>query len=315
MALYTKYYRLERKMSNSFYRFSVPENLKNYYRVTDTINQSKKPDLKFDTEVVIKRDSKGCLASVEYYTPEKVLSKEIFYSGDSISKINYYRTGKLAVTEAYKNGLLALKFIFQTNGYLSYSLEYDYNRKKQLVSICKKRSGTELLALYKYDDLNRIVCRKLYKNSEHINEQHYKYDILDRIIEYQDDNQHIVVNKISLNNELLSYVIIDRMGNKIVVENLYSSSTYKETNISLNGHSTTIKDTSYVDNIMLKRPYANENDLDLIIANLFNEEKVSPTKREAHSEINAIDVIDSNIQYRTLPISMRKRLLLERAIS
>ena len=208
-----------------------------------------------------------------------------------------------------------MKFIFQTNGYLSYSLEYDYNRKNQLVSICKKRSGTELLALYKYDDLNRIVCRKLYKNSEHINEQHYKYDILDRIIEYQDDNQHIVVNKISLNNELLSYVIIDRMGNKIVVENLYSSSTYKETNISLNGHSTTIKDTSYVDNIMLKRPYANENDLDLIIANLFNEEKVSPTKREAHSEINAMDVIDSNIQYRTLPISMRKRLLLERAIS
>ena len=105
------------------------------------------------------------------------------------------------------------------------------------------------------------------------------------------------------------------MGNKIVVENLYSSSTYKETNISLNGHSTTIKDTSYVDNIMLKRPYATENDLDLIIANLFNEEKVSPTKREAHSEINAMDVIDSNIQYRTLPISMRKRLLLERAIS
>ena len=159
------------------------------------------------------------------------------------------------------------------------------------------------------------MCRKLYKNSEHINEQHYKYDILDRIIEYQDDNQHIVVNKISLNNELLSYVIIDRMGNKIVVENLYSSSTYAETKISLNGHSTTIKDTSYVDNIMLKRPYANENDLDLIIANLFHEEKVTPTKREAYSEVNAMDVIDSNIQNRTLPISMRKRLLLERAIT
>ena len=105
------------------------------------------------------------------------------------------------------------------------------------------------------------------------------------------------------------------MGNKIVVENLYSSSTYAETKISLNGHSTMIKDTSYVDNIMLKRPYANENDLDLIIANLFNEENVTPTKREAYSEVNAMDVIDSNIQNRTLPISMRKRLLLERAIT
>ena len=84
-------------------------------------------------------------------------------------------------------------------------------RRLVVAVVLAEKTGEELLALYKYDDLNRIVCRKLYKNSEHINEQHYKYDILDRIIEYQDDNQHIVVNKISLNNELLSYVIIDRM--------------------------------------------------------------------------------------------------------
>ena len=315
MALYTKYYRLERKMSNSYYRFSVPEDLKSYYRVTDTINQHRNIDIKLDSEIVIKRDTKGCVSSVKYYTPEKVLSKEIFYSGDTISKINYYRSGKLAVTEAYNGGLLALKFIFQSNGYLSYSLEYDYNIKKQLTSICKKRMDTELLVIYKYDELDRIVCRKLYKNNEHIDEQHYKYDILDRIVEYQDDNQHVIINKISVNNELLSYVIIDRMGNKIVVENLYSSSGYEETIISLNGHSTTIKDTSYVDNIMLKRPCANESDIDVIIANLFNEEEIKPTRRDTQSEINTMDVIDSNIKYRSLPISMRKRLLLERALS
>ena len=64
---------------------------------------------------------------------------------------------------------------------------------------------------------------------------------------------------------------------------------------------------------MLKKPYASEDDLDFVIANLFNSTDFMSTKREVNKENQVTDIINTIIQYRTLPISMRKRLLLERA--
>lgn len=108
---------------------------------------------------------------------------------------------------------------------------------------------------------------------------------------------------------MISYVITDRMGNDITIENLFTERGYAYTNITLNGHSSTVKDTSYVDNVMLKKPYTSEDDLDLIIANLFRGEKAMQAERENDAEKRSSSLIDKSIEFRALPISMRKRLL------
>ncbi len=289
-------------MLDSYYRLEIPADLKAYYYVTDVISQvdaGEKCSLK--SNVVINRDAQGCISSVKYYTQEGELLKEVFYQADVISKIDYYRERVLYSTEAFKDGRTALKFIFQKNGYLAHTYEYDYNKKGQVLSICKKSNGREIVVVYKYDELDRIITRKLYLNSERVIEQHYSYDILDRIKEYSDDNQKITVNRMSKKNELLSYVITDKIGNKIEIQNNFALYGYANTSIIVNGHCTTVKDKNYVDNIMLKKPYTSEDDLDLIIANLFDNSK-SPNGIVSGE-------LDKNIETRVLPISMRKRLL------
>lgn len=66
-----------------------------------------------------------------------------------------------------------------------------------ITSICKKYPGKILKAEYKYDDIDRIVERIVYNNDEEVIKQTYNYDILDRIVEYKDNNQRIVVSKVS----------------------------------------------------------------------------------------------------------------------
>ena len=303
-------------MARTFYGVTVPSDLVCYYHVMDMAKNVEDATLgaEIDSQVVIKRNKNGCLDSVAYYTPDKELSKEIFYSGDSIFKINYYRKNVVSCIENYNDGLLMSKYFYSSSGCLSCSFEYKYNKKRKVESISKNRINLKVAAVYNYDDFDRIIKREVYKNSEKVMEQNYKYDILDRIVEYRDENQRIVVKKISKKNELISYVITDRMGNEIVIENFFSTSGYEHSTISLNGHSSQVKDTSYVDNIMLKKPYTNEDDLDMIIANLLNNYEVKSTKRNSDSEINSMDMIDSNIRLRTLPISMRKRLLLQQQL-
>lgn len=298
-------------MLNSYCRLSVPEDLTAYYHVTDVINKvdEQSSDDIFASDLLINRDARGCVTSVNYYSPDRELIKEVFYTGEAISKINHYRGKNLSCTEGYKNGLLALKFVFKNSGHLAYSIEYEYNRKNLITSICKKYPGKILKAEYKYDDIDRIVERIVYNNDEEVIKQTYNYDILDRIVEYKDNNQRIVVSKVSKKNELISYVITDRMGNDITIENLFTERGYAYTNITLNGHSSTVKDTSYVDNVMLKKPYTSEDDLDLIIANLFRGEKAMQAERENDAEKRSSSLIDKSIEFRALPISMRKRLL------
>lgn len=305
-------------MLDSYYRLSVPEDLSTYYRVTDVIRKMDvQESINFNSDVVVARDSQGCISSVSYFTSEHDLVKEVFYKGEDISKINYYRGKILYSTEGYKDGLLALKFIFKSNGYLDHSFEYEYNKKSQISSICKKLQGREVLVVYKYDEFDRIMLRKIYLNSEKVLEQYYGYDILDRIKEYKDDNQHIIVNSVSQKNELLSYVITDKMGNEIKIENHFTERGYTETEITVNGHCSKVKDTSYVDNVMLKKPYTNEDDLDLIIANLFGGAKPMQTTRTRENEVEkrSVNLIDKGIEQRVLPISMRKRLLYNNVVS
>lgn len=302
-------------MLDSYYKLKVPADLSAYYHVTNVINETSNSTDKFQSDLIICRNSSGCVSSVKYLTPEKELSKEVFYNNGQISKINYYRNGYLYSTEGYKDGYVALKFVFLKTGYLSHKYEYEHNKKGQIISICKKSQNQEILAVYKYDDFERIFCRKIYLNNEEVLEQHYVYDILDRIIEYKDNNQHIVIKKISNKNELLSYVITDKMNNDIIIENNITERGYLCTNISVNGHCSVVKDSNYVDNVMLKKPYTSEDDLDLIIANLFCSSSSTQTNRTGNTEINSGNLINQNIEARVLPISMRKRLLYNNTVT
>jgi len=298
-------------MLNSYYRLSVPDELAAFYKVTSpAARMSEKTN--FDSDLVICRDARGCIASVKYFTPEKELLKEVFYKGESICKINQYRGKVLYSTTGYKDGLPVLKFIFQSSGHLAYSVEYEY-KKAKMTGIRKKCQGREIYVKYQYDDFERISHRSISLNNEQILQQSYRYDILDRIVEYKDNNQKIVVNKISKKNELISYVITDKMNNDIAVENHFTESGYVNTDITVNGHCSQVKDTSYVDNVMLKKPYTSEDDLDLIIANLFRDEHSMQTSR--NNDKYSGSMIEQSIEHRTLPISMRKRLLYSMAVN
>ena len=303
-------------MLDSYYRLEVPADLKAYYRVTNSIKDADaKREMSLCPDLLIERDETGCVSSVKYFTPEGDLTKEVCYKGSDICKINYYRAGALYSQEEYRGGLIAVKSVYRYNGNLVHTYEYEHDKKGRIISICKIIDDREFLIVYKYDDFGRIIKRKLYLNNEEILEQHYGYDILDRITAYTDKNQRIVVNKLSRKNELISYVITDRIGNDIRIENDFIGEGYRRTRITINGHCSTVNDISYVDNVMLKKPYTNEDDLDLIIANLFGCANNMQTSRTVDRENKATDLINESIELRVLPISMRKRLLYNKAAS
>ncbi len=269
------------------------------------------------TGIVINKDSRGRIASVNYYSSEGALQKQVFYNGEVISRINYYHKELLTKKEEYEEELLAYKYIYNKDGSLRYMLSYLYNEDNRITEICKESKKQKAVVKYEYDSIGRIISRTVVLNESHSFHQTYRYDILDRVIEYKDENQHIVVNNISKKNELLSYSITDKIGNEISVTNFFTEAGYVNTEYTLNGHSLTLKDTSYVDNIMLKKPYTNEDDLDLIIANLFQSaEKTSA--RTAYNEIlqnKSMGLIDKNIETKILPISIRKRILYNIAVN
>ena len=301
-------------MLDSYFRFEVPADLAAYYRVTNVLNRTEdKNNVNFCSDLVIERDDAGCVASIKYYTPDRELSKEVCYKGSEICKINHYRGGILYSEEVYQDGYISLKNVYLRNGNLVHTYEYEHGKKGEVLSICKKSDGREILAVYKYDDFGRIVKRRIFLNSEKVLEQHYGYDILDRITAYTDDNQRIVVSKLGKKNELISYVITDKMGNNIKIDNDFIGQEYRCTRITLNGHCSTVKNTSYVDNVMLKKPYTSEDDLDLIIANLFGSAESLRTARDKSLENHSTEMIEKNIEMRTLPISIRKRLMYNKA--
>ena len=110
---------------------------------------------------------------------------------------------------------------------------------------------------------------------------------------------------------LISYSITDKMGNETVVTNNFMQEIYLNTTLVSNGQTNTIKDVSYVDNVMLKKPKASEDDLDLILSKLLAKSDNAINTINMNLSVNrkSIDLIDENIKIKTLPISIRKRVL------
>lgn len=283
---------------------TIPQELVKYFHSDSALIEE---NLNFTSNVEVVRDSEGKISSLKLYSPDKELIKTLCYENSKIVLVNNFRQNLLYSSDKYNNGLLIEKNVYRKNGSLAYTITYEYNREKRLNRIYKKTLNIELLVGYRYDSFGRIIEKNISFNGKQTTKQEYRYDVLDRIVEYKDSKQKILVNKISQNNELISYTITDKIDNVISVENHFADCGYICTTLIVNGHSTSVNDASYVDNVMLKKPFATEDDLDIIISNLFTGMDIA-TQRTT-SESNAMDIINNNIENRALPISLRKRAL------
>ena len=261
--------------------FTIPQELIKYYNPADVSNQNEQ---NFSSNVEVVRNNEGKIFSLKFYSPDKDLVKSLCYEGAQITQVNYYRQNLLYCSDKYNDSLLLEKTVYRKNGVVAYIINYEYNKEKRLVRICKKTLNREFLVGYKYDTFGRIIEKNISFNGKQIK-----------------------VDKINQNNELISYRITDKIGNVIGVENHFADCGYICTTLVVNGHSTTVNDTSYVDNVMLKKPYAKEEDLDIIISNLFAG--MDTTTQRMSGSNNAINLIEQTIETRTLPISLRKRAL------
>ena len=284
--------------------FTIPEELVKYFSSDSTLIEE---NFNFSSNIEVIRGNDGKIASLKLYSPDKELIKTLCYENSKIVLVNHFRQNLLYSSDRYNNELLIEKNVYRRNGALAYTINYEYNREKRLNRICKKTLNIELLVGYRYDSFGRIIEKNISFNGKQRTKQEYRYDVLDRIVEYKDSKQKILVNKISQNNELISYTITDRINNVINVENHFADCGYICTTLVVNGHSTTVNDTSYVDNVMLKKPFATEDDLDIIISNLFTGMDTATQRTGCDS--NAMDIINNNIENRALPISLRKRAL------
>ena len=295
-------------MTIEYFGLTLPPELSDY----GTFQNLTEPDVEVElmSEVEVNRDLRGRILSVNYYSPNQELIKQKFYHGMSVSYINYYSQNRLCSKEEYDEDRLVTKTVYHKNGSMAYEIKYEYEKAK-LSHISKRTSENEIVIKYVYDELDRIISRKIYLDNRPVSEQKYNYDILDRIKEYKDENQRIVVKNVSAKNELLSYSITDKIGNEIEINNHFTEYGYTDTEITLNGHSITVNDTSYVDNVMLKKPYASDDDLDLIISSLMKHSMPSVVRTDSMDVLNrkSMGLIDKNIQIKTLPISIRKRVL------
>ena len=288
---------------------TVPEDLRCYKKSSDYFCEQKN-NYEYISEIKIIRNQSEQIESVEYYENGELV-KSVIYKTSSVIANRYFKFGYLYLEEEFSSyPKVSSKSFYKKDGNLSFRIEYEYNRQDKITGIKKLKNNTEYLVKYGYDELDRVNSRKIYVNSDLLCEQKYRYDILDRVVEYRDANQTISINQISTQGELISYKIIDRIGNEIIVNNLFSKNGYSCTKVTVNGYSSNIKDESYVDNIMLKKPYTTEDDLDLIISQLLKPANINNrTERNDVVDKNVDSIIEKNIEYKTLPISIRKRIL------
>ena len=306
-------------MSENYLCISIPEELQQFKKISRILeenNEPEQPTVNFDFGVKLVKDEQGNPAHAEYYSDTGELLKKIYYHGSAVSRIEHYRNNRLYSEEEYIDGKLDQEKTFNNLRELIATIKYKYAPKGRLMSISKLIKDDRYDVDYGYDELGRVNKRTIKQNSNPLDEQKYRLDIMDRIVEYRDRNQMIRVHQINHNNDLVSYTITDKAGNSIAVINKFLCSDYIGSEVDVNGHKTTLKDRCYVDNEMLKRPSATKDDLNFILARLFKQLKreKTPDIKTKRIEKQAIleKIIGDNITapMKILPISMRKLQLI-----
>ena len=303
-------------MTETYLGISIPDELKQFKKNIVIPDNTEAKVFRNDFGVKVVKDKYGNPTHAEYYSDTGELLKKIFYNGSAISTIEHYRNFILYSQEEYRDGLIYRELTYNNCGEIISTIKYSYNNKDKIISIKKSVKNNRYDVEYGYDELMRVNSRILKCNNEIFETQKYRYDILDRIVEYQDNNQLITVHKINQNNCLISYTITDNAGNTIVVKNKFLCSEYIGTELDLNGHMTTVHDKSYVDNLVLKKPTTTKDDLDFAMSGLFKKRQDVKQSNFVTKRISNQDIIEKIIGDRVLsknnvlPISMRKLQLL-----
>ena len=304
-------------MDNKDFCIAIPEELYEYELGTEIeVPENKSLNINNDFGVRLIKDDKGKLICAAYYSDSGELIKKIFYDNYGIESIEHYRNNILYSHERYDNGVIKKKAKYDKCGNAICSIMFKYNKDKQIFSISKTVNTTTYEVLYGYDELKRVNSRTINIDNKACAEQIYRYDILDRVVEYRDYNQIIKVDKMNQKNELVCYVITDKRGNVIRITNKYLCSGYLGTEINLNGHSTYVTDYSYTSNIILNKPFTSEDDLDFAISYIVknNEKKSKNNKAKAniYADISNLIILNTNNNTKAelFPISIRKKALL-----
>ncbi len=266
------------------------------------------------------RKEDGSIQKIDYYQAGEIV-KRVIYSDSDVSEIQHFQDEKLKVKQLFDEGVLKSEYYYKPTGELNYYLVYEYKLDKisaieQSIGLSKRRVE------FKYDFMGRISERTIYSDKKSKIAQRYFYDAMDRINGYEDGSYQLFVEKFTQDNKLLTYKITDKIKNEIVINNKYIGNVYKETSISVNGEETIRKDINYVDNIMTKKPTNNIDDLDLIIAGLYNDkqQESSITTRRDSAELenrldsNLVNIIEYKSKVRPLPIALRKRVMYQRSL-
>lgn len=290
---------------------TIPEELL-CYRKTSESSPSKIFN-SYEASVENITNENGQIECSKFFDEQGKIVKALCYSGSFVSKKILYNNEKVIQAEEYCENGISKKVFYNASGQIQSEFEYNYNKQGRIIAINKITSNSKICIKYGYDELQRVNSREITVNDEKVDFQKYRFDILDRVVGYQDKNQKIKIIQLSASNELIYYTITDKIGNEISVINYFDfSGKYLKTEISLNGHKIIIQDIGYVDNIMLKNPCTTEEDLDIIISNLFRKD-CTQTKRTNCNDISD-ERISINVHSTTLPISIRKRLLYNLAI-
>ena len=256
--------------------------------------------------VDVNRNDLGEIISVNYYLEEGDLEKQVFYENGEISKIRYYKDNKVIKLEDYVGGVNISYKKYDKKGNCIYQIKYTYDKYNRIVKISKIIKDREISVKYEYDEIGRIVLRKFYVDLSERFFQEYRYDILNNLVEYIDNNQHIIVENF-MDEKLLSYRIINSLSKETFITNNFKNGKYQNTRIVSEEKDYTEVNVNYVDNIMMKKPFAKEEDLDLVISELISHDKGFLC---SSSRVNKTqDILDEYIKLRALPISIRKCVL------
>lgn len=299
-------------MDYNFYNLELPNEL--CCSVQSPISLVWPIELVPNANTKIHYDNKGSIDYIEFYNSyDGTIEKIVDYQGPFIKRINFYQNNRLYKAEEYSDSKICTREYYN-NGIKVETNSFQYNNDNRLIKINKTKNNVDYYIQYEYDCLSRIKTRRAYANCDKLIEQKYKFDILDRVIEYEDDYQKIVVNNFGEHNELLSYTITDMQNNVLNIQNQFYANKYLHSVLTLNSSSLKVQNKHYVDNILLKKPIPSETDFNFILLLFTNSRNANiPSLCNIHSQNQKTNkCFNDNIKAMTVvPISMRKYLLYE----
>ena len=208
-------------MVQNYLSISIPEELKKFSKEVELLETPSKVYKLNDFGVKPIKNNSGNTVGNAYYSDMGELIKKVYYNGSSVIKVENFRNGYLYSQEEFNSAKILRKTLYDANKTKLCVIKYKYNNDEQICSIQKFINDNVYTVNYGYDELKRVNSRTIYIDCSLINEQSFKYDILDRIIEYKDGNQCIKIHKVNQHNDLVSYTIIDAVGNKIDINNRF----------------------------------------------------------------------------------------------